>query len=95
VIIHRLAYLSRIRNVPNGLATRSEIINQLSTEKWTSTSDIAKNVPVTAGTVLYHLKNMQREDVVKRNSMTLDWRLTEVQQIALTEFLSTSQRKRK
>ena len=91
MIVHRLAYLSRIRNVPNGLATRSKIIDYLSKDQWISTTE----VPVTSGTVLYHLKNMQREDVVERNPKSLKWRLAEVHQIALTEFLTKAKKKKK
>lgn len=93
--IHRLAYLFRIRNVPSGLITRSQILDRLSSEKWQSTTVLAKEIPVTSGTVLYHLKNMEREDVVERDSRTQKWRLAEIHQIKLTEFLSPSKRRGK
>ena len=95
MVIHRLAYLSRIRNVPSGLQTRSQILENLSNEKWYSTAEISQEIPVTSATVLYHLKNMEREDVVKRNSKTRKWRLAEIHQIALTEFIGSSKKKRK
>ena len=64
MVIHRLAYLLRLRNVQRGLATRSMIIDLLDFTIWKTTTDIANKVPVTATTVAYHLRNMEKEDVV-------------------------------
>lgn len=90
--IHRLAYLSRIRNVPSGLFTRSRILESLSSERWHSIAEISIGVPVTSGTVLYHLRNMKHEYVVEHNSRTRKWRLAEIHQVALTEFINTSKK---
>ncbi len=84
-----------IRNVRRGLATRSEIILVLDTEKWCSVSDIANQVRVTAGTVLYHLRNMEREDVVERDPDGGGWKLGQIQQSSLTDFLKPTRRRKK
>jgi len=54
----------RIRNVQQGLITRSRIIDLLDVTKWKTASDLAKKLPVTAQTVTYHLRNLESEDVV-------------------------------
>ncbi|MFW9800998.1 MAG: winged helix-turn-helix domain-containing protein [Candidatus Thorarchaeota archaeon] len=91
----RRAYLHWIRNVRRGLATRSEIIQVLSMDKWCSVSEIAGQVRVTAGTVLYHLRNMEREKVVERNPDGQGWKLGQVQQSSLVDFLKPTRLRKK
>jgi predicted ArsR family transcriptional regulator len=95
LIIHRLAYLLRIRNVQQGLITRSLIIEQLDGKRWKSTSEIAKKLPITAATVNYHLKNLENENVVIRHQKGKGWRIAPITQTELTEFLKKSKRKKK
>jgi DNA-binding IclR family transcriptional regulator len=84
-----------IRNVRRGLVSRTDIIRILNLDSWTSTSDIAEQVAVTSHTVLYHLRNMERERVVERNPEGNGWRLGPFQQIELMEFLKPTKKKRK
>lgn len=92
--IHRLAYLLRIRNVQQGLIARSRIIDQLDLEKWKTATVIAKELPITAQTVTYHLRNLEKEDVVV-HSPKRGWRFAPIHQTELTEFLKKRRRKRK
>ena len=91
----RLAYLLRIRNVSSGLLTRSLILKELSPSTWVAAADIAKQVPVTSGTVLYHLRNMERENIVEFNKKTRQWRLVELHQVPLSEFIDVRRSKKK
>jgi predicted transcriptional regulator len=95
VIIHRLAYLLRIRNIQQGLVTRSLIIDLLDVREWKNATVIAKKLPITAATVTYHLKNLENEDVVVRHSKNKGWRIAPNLQAELTEFLKKQQRKKK
>ena len=92
--IHRLAYLLRLRNVSRGLVTRSMIIDELDFEIWKSTSDLASELPVTQATVAYHLRNMEKEDVVVRHSKGKGWRFAPIHQTELTEFLKKRKSRR-
>ena len=92
--IHRLAYLLRLRNVNRGLVTRSMIIDELDFEIWKSTSDLASELPVTQATVAYHLRNMEKEDVVVRHSKGKGWRFAPIHQTELTEFLKKRKSRR-
>jgi len=92
--INRLAYLNRIINVRRGLFSRTEIIEHLDTDVWISTSEIASRIHVTSHTVLYHLRNMEREKVVERDNERRGWRLGPFEQSELMQFL-TPKRKRK
>ncbi len=67
---------------------RSKILDTLGKEEWITTTGISKNVGVTSSTVLYHLKNMEREEAVERNVKGKGWRITPFQQIELTEYFS-------
>ena len=93
--IHRLAYLLRIRNVQQGLIMRSMIIDLLDAQRWKSTSTIAKELPVTAATVSYHLRNLESEDVVIHHPKGKGWKIAPITQTELTEFLKKSKRKKK
>ncbi|MHA2378876.1 MAG: ArsR family transcriptional regulator [Candidatus Thorarchaeota archaeon] len=93
--IDRRVYLHWIRNIQRGLVTRSEIIRLLDRERWRRTSEIASQVHVTAGTVLYHLQNMAREAVVVGNPEGAGWRLGPIQQSSLTDFLKPTRKRSK
>ena len=93
--IHRLAYLLRLRNVHRGLVTRSMIIDALASERWKPTSEIARELPVTSATIAYHLRNMEKEDVVVRHAKGKGWRVAPIHQTELTEFLNRRKSKRK
>ena len=95
MIIHRLAYLLRIRNVQQGLITRSSIIELLDHEIWKTTSQLAEELPVTAATVAYHLRNLESENVVVRHTKGKGWRFAPFHQTELTEFLKKRRGKRK
>ncbi len=85
----------RIRNVQQGLITRSLIIELLDHEIWKTTSQLAEELPVTAATVAYHLKNLESEDVVVRNAKEKGWRFAPIHQTELTEFLKNRRGKGK
>jgi len=55
---------------------------------------IVGSVSVTSSTVLYHLRNMEREEVVERSPNGEGWRFTPIQQIELTEYLTKKTRKK-
>jgi predicted transcriptional regulator len=73
---------------------RSKILELLDNNEWTVASTIVQNVSVTSSTVLYHLRNMEREDIVERDSQGRGWRVTPTQQVELTEYLSQKRRKK-
>ena len=93
--VNRLAYLNRIRNVRRGLFSRTQIIEHLDSELWISTSEIASRIHVTSHTVLYHLRNMERERVVERDTEGRGWRLGPFEQSELLQFLSTKKKGKK
>jgi len=95
LIIHRLAYLLRLRNVQRGLTTRSMIIDILDFRRWKTATEIAKKVPVTAATVAYHLRNMEKEDVVVHHPKGKGWKFTPVHQTELSEFLKKRKSRQK
>lgn len=84
-----------IRNVRRGLLTRTEIVNLLDYDLWISTADIARQIDLTSPTVLYHLKNLEREDVVERNPEGKGWRFGPYQQSELSQFISSKRNRRK
>ncbi|MFX1369629.1 MAG: winged helix-turn-helix domain-containing protein [Promethearchaeota archaeon] len=65
------------------------MIYALDAEIWRSVAEIAANVRVTPTTVLYHLRNMEREEITERSSEG-SWRLGPSQQAELTQFLKKS-----
>jgi DNA-binding IclR family transcriptional regulator len=68
---------------------------KLDSEEWKSISTIAEDLKVTPETVRYHLVNMQRERLVEREPDGPGWRLGEIDQLSLTEFLKKKRRPRK
>ncbi|MHA3963315.1 MAG: winged helix-turn-helix domain-containing protein [Candidatus Thorarchaeota archaeon SMTZ1-45] len=93
--IDRLAYLSMIRNVRRGLETRTQIIKQLDPDNWVTTTAISRNVDVTFTTVLYHLRNLERERIVERNPGGHGWRFGPFQQSDLSQYLETKPSRKK
>lgn len=93
--ISRLAYLSMIRNVRRGLVSRSAIIKSLDSITWKRTSEIAQQVEVTAHTILYHLRNLEREKIVERDAESKGWRLGPYEQVELTQFLTSAKAKQR
>lgn len=92
--INRLAYLSMIRNVRRGLETRSHIIEHIKSDTWTTSTEISKHVTVTTATVLYHLRNLERERIVERNPEGYGWRFGPFEQSDLTQFLETKAKRK-
>jgi len=84
-----------IRNVRRGLITRTSIIKLLDSTTRITTSEISKQVDVTSHTVLYHLRNLEREKVVERDPEGKGWRLGPFEQVELMQFLAPSKGKRK
>jgi predicted ArsR family transcriptional regulator len=93
--INRLAYLNIIRNVRRGLITRTDILKHLDSNTWITTAEISRFVSVTPQTVLYHLRNLEREEVVERDPEGKGWRFGPFQQSQLTQFISTKQKRKK
>ena len=92
--IDRRAYLHWIRNIRRGLATRTEIIEQLDEIEWKSVSEIAKDLKVTSETVRYHLYNMHHEKLVEREPEGSGWRLGEHDQAQLSDFLKPRKKRK-
>ena len=78
-----------------GLFSRTKIIEHLDSDIWISTSEIASRIHLTTNTVLYHLRNMEREKVVERNSEGKGWRLGPFEQSELSEFIVTKRKRKK
>ncbi|MHA1484861.1 MAG: winged helix-turn-helix domain-containing protein [Candidatus Thorarchaeota archaeon] len=91
--IDRRAYLHWIRNIRSGLSTRSAILKELECGMSLSASKISTEVHVTAGTVSYHLRNMEREDIVVRDPEGSGWRLGDLDQTLLTAYASKRKKK--
>lgn len=66
----------------------------MSRDEWLTPAEISKHVRVTAGTVVYHLKNMEREKIVEHEPEGIRWRLGPYNQTTLTRFLIKKERKR-
>ena len=84
-----------IRNVRRGHLTRTSIIKLLDSDNWITTSEIDKQVDVTSHTVLYHLRNLEREKIVERNPEGKGWRLGPIEQVELMQFLAPTKSKKK
>lgn len=75
------------------MATRTAILRALESDLWLTASKISTEVSVTAGTVSYHLRNMEREDIVVRDPEGTGWRLGDFDQTALTDYVSKRRKK--
>ena len=84
-----------IRNLRRGLLTRTDILKHLDSDSWMTTSEIAQHVSVTQQTVLYHLRNLEREDIVERDPEGKGWRFGPFQQSELLPFLTEKKKRRR
>ena len=85
------AYLRLIRNITRGLITRTKIIAALDHNEWKTVSEIASEVEVGPSTVRYHLKNMQKEEIVKKEEDGPGWILEEGQK-KITDWVPSSEK---
>lgn len=63
------------------------IIELLDFKQWKSVSNMASELPVTPATVAYHLRNMEKEEIVERNPKGNGWRFAPIHQTELTDYL--------
>ncbi|MBD3407747.1 MAG: helix-turn-helix domain-containing protein [Candidatus Lokiarchaeota archaeon] len=91
--VSRRAYLVMINNVRRGLLTRTQILDALSVSEYKTISEISEAVRVTSNTILYHLKNMEREKIVKYDSEGKGWKLIKPNQMQLTKFMKRKSRR--
>ncbi|HUK85748.1 MAG TPA: winged helix-turn-helix domain-containing protein [Candidatus Acidoferrum sp.] len=63
--MHPNAYLKSIRNVSCGLKARTKILEILET-KQRSAGTIAKELPLSYGVVIHHLRLLANEGIVQR-----------------------------
>ena len=78
-----------------GLFSRTQILEHLDSESWIAPSEIAIRIHVTSQTVVYHLRNMEREKIVERDDEGKKWRLGPFKQSELIQFLSTKKKRKK
>ena len=83
------AYLREIRNVKQGLITRSKIIDVLS-EKACTISQIAEELRMSEASIRRHLRNMLADGVVEKFKYKgkILWRLSGSGQLDLEEILA-------
>ncbi|TRO47005.1 ArsR family transcriptional regulator, partial [Candidatus Bathyarchaeota archaeon] len=62
---HPNAYLQHVKNVKNGLITRSRILLTLETQPYDGTA-IAKKKSLSYGVVMHHLRLLEGEGIVSR-----------------------------
>ncbi len=83
---NRRAFLTWIRNVESGLRSRTAILEAVEQKETPTTTEIASVVNISYSTVLYHLKNMEKESIVTRDPVTGSWRLVDQGQSQLIDF---------
>lgn len=83
------AYLRRIKNVRQGLLTRSRIISLLS-QSASTTRRLASNIGLSQSAIRRHLRNMAAEGIVEKRKIggRVLWRLTGIGQRTLEEVVS-------
>ncbi len=86
------AYLTSLRNVSSGLESRHSILMMLKIDEWQRVSTVASKVSLSVSTVRYHLRNMQSDGYVEIDKETRTWRLCNVNQSELSEFLPRTKR---
>ncbi len=95
-MVSRLAYLIWIRNVRQGLVTRTRIIRALEQEGPLTISELSKIVGLTTSTIAHHIANMKREHiVVALPTSPVRWRLSPPESEPLTSFLVPQRKRRK
>jgi len=81
------AFLRKIRNVRQGLKTRTIILSALESSGKLKAEDLASTTGLSYNVVLWHLKLMEKEGIVKRTGKKpYDWKLTGLGQKTLAEF---------
>jgi predicted ArsR family transcriptional regulator len=82
---HPNAYLSGIKNVAQGLRTRTRILDILEVHLADAASNIGKEVGMHYSVVMHHLRLLEKEGLVERkNGKPITWRLTGSGQRRLT-----------
>jgi len=85
--VHPKAFLSRKRNVREGVSTRSRIIMVLE-RKPSSAKAIAEEAGISYSNVLHHLRLLEEERIVRREGgKPYIWKLTGVGQLRLIDVL--------
>jgi len=83
--VHPKAFLSRKRNVREGVSTRSRIIMVLE-RKPSSAKAIAEEAGISYSNVLHHLRLLEEERIVRREGgKPYIWKLTGVGQLRLID----------
>ncbi|TFG10464.1 ArsR family transcriptional regulator [Candidatus Thorarchaeota archaeon] len=82
----RRAFLMWIRNVDSGLRSRTAILGVIEEKESPTTSQIAEEMKISYSTVLYHLKNMEREEVVEKDVNSGAWHVVDQGQAQLVDF---------
>lgn len=84
--VHPKAFLSRKRNVREGVSTRSRIIMVLE-RKPSSAKAIAEEAGISYSAALHHLRLLEEEKIVKREGgKPYVWRLTGLGQLRLIDI---------
>lgn len=82
---HPKAFLTRRKNVTRGLTVRSSIIAALEKEGPLNAKKLAEKVNVSYSSILHHLRLLEIEKAVVRQSGTRLWKITGVGQQRLIE----------
>ncbi len=85
--IEAQAYLRNVRNVSQGLKTRSKIIVYLREDSASNGREISKSINLSYSATSRHLRHMKREKIITRSK--LGWKLTGLGQKAVTEYLKS------
>ena len=86
--VHPKAFLSRKRNVREGVSTRSRIIMVLE-RKPSSAKAIAEEAGISYSAALHHLRLLEEEHIVRREGgKPYTWKLTGLGQLRLIESTS-------
>jgi DNA-binding transcriptional ArsR family regulator len=62
---HPNAYLELVKNVKGGLSTRTEILDIIENQPLDASS-LAKEIGLSYGTVMHHLRLLENEEIVNR-----------------------------
>jgi predicted transcriptional regulator len=83
---HPKAYLTQIRNIRPGLATRTKILLALEKEPMDAKT-VAEQAEITYGSAIYHLNLLKAEKIVQyTGTRTYVWKLTGAGQKRLTDL---------
>ncbi len=85
-----------IKNVKPGLRTRTKIIESLISKGELTVKQLAEIVEVSESTILYHLNNMQKEEIVESiPTSPIKWKLRSVGYEPITSFFKIAKKKSK